>query len=98
MNDKIFGEVEYKDGAWKRDETIEVYGKSRDITIEIRADRQDASLEVQKKAYQSFLSHREQYLQQMPKVFLAEYLYNYEDIQSRVMFSENSPLLKEYIN
>ena len=50
MNDKIFGEVEYKDGAWKRDETIEVYGKSRDITIEIRADRQDASLEVQKKA------------------------------------------------
>ncbi len=98
MNDKIFGEVEYKDGAWKRDETIEVYGKSRDITIEIRADRQDASLEVQKKAYQSFLSHREQYLQQMPKVFLAEYLYNYEDIQSRVMFSENSPLLKENIN
>jgi hypothetical protein len=34
----------------------------------------------------------------MPKVFLAEYLYNYEDIQSRVRFSENSPLLKENIN
>ena len=98
MNDKVFGEVEYKDGAWKRDETIEVYGKSRDISIEIMADSQDASLEVQRKAYQSFLSHREQYLQQMPKVFLAEYLYNYEDIQSRVMFSENSPLLKENIN
>ena len=27
MNDKIFGEVEYEKGAWKRDETIEVYGK-----------------------------------------------------------------------
>ena len=98
MNDKVFGKVEYKDGAWKRNETIEVYGKSRDISIEIIADSQDASLEVQRKAYQSFLSHREQYLQQMPKVFLAEYLYNYEDIQSRVMFSENSPLLKENIN
>ena len=75
MNDKIFGEVEYKDGAWKRDETIEAYGKSRDISIEIIADSQDASLEVQRKAYQSFQAHRAEYVQQMPRVFLEEYLF-----------------------
>lgn len=98
MDDKIWGEVEYKTGAWIRNETIEAYGKSRDISIEIIADSQDASLEVQRKAYQSFQAHRAEYVQQMPRVFLEEYLFNYEDIESRFEFSKNSPLLKKNIN
>lgn len=98
MKDKILGDIEYQNGAWIRKETIEVYGKSRDISIEIMSDSQDSSLEVQKQAYKSFLSQRGKYLKQMPQIFLNEYIYNYEDIQSRVEFSENSPLLKENIN
>lgn len=34
----------------------------------------------------------------MPLAFLNEYKFNYEDIQTRFKFSDNSPLLKENIN
>ena len=98
MKDKVLGDIEYQDGAWVRKETIEVYGKSRDISIKIRVDNQDSPLEIQKKAYQLFLSNRENYLRNMPLAFLNEYKLNYEDIQTRFKFSDNSPLLKENIN
>lgn len=98
MKDNVLGNIEYQDGAWIREETIEVYGKSRDISIEIRADNQKSPLDIQKKAYQLFLSNRENYLKQMPLAFLNEYIFNYEDIQKRFTFSDNSPLLKENIN
>lgn len=98
MKDKVLGDIEYQDGAWVRKETIEVYGKSRDISIEIRVENQGSSLETQKKAYQLFLSNREKYLRNMPLAFLNEYKFNYEDIQTRFKFSDNSPLLKENIN
>lgn len=98
MKDKVFGDIEYQDGSWVRKETIEVYGKSRDISIKIRVDNQDSSLEIQKNAYQLFLSNREEYLRNMPLTFLNEYKLNYEDIQTRFRFSDNSPLLKENIN
>ena len=98
MKDEVFGDIKYQDGAWVREETIEVYGTNRDITIEIRANSKDDSLEVQKKAYSAYLSKKEVYLKQMPQIFLNEYLYNYEDIKSRVEFSEGSPLLRENVS
>ena len=98
MKDEILGNISYQDGAWIRKETIEVYGTNRDITIEIMTDSEESSLEVQKKAYKSYLSKKEMYLTKMPQIFLNEYLYNYEDIKSRIEFSENSPLLRENIS
>ena len=98
MKDEVFGDIKYQNGAWIREETIEVYGTNRDITIEIRANSKNAPLEVQKKAYSTYLSKKEVYLKQMPQIFLNEYLYNYEDIKSRVEFSEGSPLLRENVS
>lgn len=98
MKDEVFGDIKYQNGAWIREETIEVYGTNRDITIEIRANSKNAPLEVQKKAYSTYLSKKEIYLKQMPQIFLNEYLYNYEDIKSRVEFSEGSPLLRENVS
>lgn len=98
MKDEVLGDIKYQNGAWIREETIEVYGTNRDITIEIRANSKNAPLEVQKKAYSTYLSKKEVYLKQMPQIFLNEYLYNYEDIKSRVEFSEGSPLLRENVS
>lgn len=98
MKDEVFGDIKYQNGAWIREETIEVYGTNRDITVEIRANSKNAPLEVQKKAYSTYLSKKEIYLKQMPQIFLNEYLYNYEDIKSRVEFSEGSPLLRENVS
>ena len=98
MKEEVLGDIKYQNGAWIREETIEVYGTNRDITIEIRANSKNAPLEVQKKAYSTYLSKKEVYLKQMPQIFLNEYLYNYEDIKSRVEFSEGSPLLRENVS
>lgn len=97
MKDEVFGNINYRNGAWVREETVEVYGTSRDVVIEIRADK-NSSLNIQKKAYGTYLSEIDTYLNQMPRIVLNEYLYNYKDIESRVKFSENSPLLRENIS
>ncbi len=97
MKDEILGVMKYHDDAWVREEKINIYGTNRDVTIEIRAEIK-SSLEVQKNAYKTYMLERERYIKQIPQIFLAEYLYDYEDIESRVEFSENSPLLRKNIS
>ena len=51
MNDKVFGEVEYKDGAWTQTVDISLFGREKEMDIIIQDDEKEGILDIQRNAY-----------------------------------------------
>ena len=51
MNDKVFGEVEYQDGAWMQTVDISLFGREKEMDIIIQDDEKEGILDIQRNAY-----------------------------------------------
>ena len=90
MNDKVFGEVEYQDGAWTQTVDISLFGREKEMDIIIQDDEKEGILDIQRNAYVTYSKNLSIYKETVPQTLLCYFLDHFEEIDKVVELSEDA--------
>lgn len=88
MVDKVFGNIEYKNKAWRNSIYTNMFGKEIELKVRVQDDNQEGILDCQRESYKKYLKNTEDYLKIVPDYMIDYYKWNYEEIERIVELDE----------